>query len=109
MYGAGEDCLFLLDALRSGLKVYTYPAYIAETDLSSSSWFKGYTEKFFFDKGALFKAAFPKLSLPMILQFSFRHKDIVKERGFIKSMRLMMKGAEFYKRNLGYEDFHGLS
>lgn len=109
MYGAGEDCLFLLDALRNGLKVYTYPAYIAETDLSGSSWFRGYTEKFFFDKGALFKAAFPKLSIFMILQFSFRHRNIVKEQGFIRSTKLMIKGAKFYKKNLDYEDFHGLS
>lgn len=57
-YSRGEDSLFIADLLKNRLKVYTYPAVIATVDQTKSTWFKGYTEKYFYDKGALF-SAFP--------------------------------------------------
>lgn len=57
-YSSGEDSLFIADLLKNRLKVYTYPAVIATVDQTDSSWFKGYTEKYFYDKGAFF-SAFP--------------------------------------------------
>lgn len=55
-YSAGEDTLFIADLIKKGLKVYSYPANIASVDQTASTWFKGYNEKFFYDKGALFGA-----------------------------------------------------
>ena len=54
-YSSGEDSLFIADLLKNRLKVYTYPAVIATVDQTDSSWFKGYTEKYFYDKGAFFR------------------------------------------------------
>ena len=56
MYSSGEDTLFIADLIKRGLKVYVYPANIASVDQTSSTWFEGYTEKYFYDKGALFAA-----------------------------------------------------
>lgn len=99
LYGAGEDCLFMLSALRHGLKVFAYPAIIGETDLASSSWFTGYGEKFFFDKGALFQAAFGVFSLPMMLQFVMRHRDTLGKCDAFSALEYMKRGARAYERD----------
>ncbi len=97
LYGAGEDCLFMLAALRRGLKVFTYPGVIGETNLASSSWFEGYGEKFFFDKGALFQAAFGILSFPMMLQFIVRHRETLVECAAVNALEYMRCGSKAFK------------
>lgn len=97
IYGAGEDCLFMLSALRHGLKVFAYPETIAETDLTSSSWFSGYGDKFFFDKGALFQAAFGAFSLPMMLQFIARHRDTWAEYSAWNAFKFMRRGGKAFQ------------
>ena len=56
VYSAGEDTLFLYDLYKAGLKIYIYPRTIGTVSQDESSWFVGYNEKFFFDKGAFFAA-----------------------------------------------------
>ncbi|MGN0996571.1 MAG: glycosyltransferase family A protein [Candidatus Ventricola sp.] len=58
-YGSGEDTLFLQDCIRAGLRVYRSPVKVADIRQEASSWFEGYTDSYFFDKGALFAAALP--------------------------------------------------
>ena len=58
-YGSGEDSLFLQDCYRAGLRVYRCPVKVADVRQDGSSWFTGYTDKYFFDKGALFAALLP--------------------------------------------------
>lgn len=63
-YSAGEDTLFLHDCLRKGLKIVAVPDSIATLlENRESTWFKGYTDKYFLDRGALF-AAISKKWLP---------------------------------------------
>ena len=69
MYSCGEDTLFLKELIEKGLKLYKSPIRIASVDMSDSTWFKGYNEKYFKDKGALIEAAYPRISgLLAILQ-----------------------------------------
>ena len=96
-YNAGEDCLFIAEALRKKLKIYVHPATIARTDLSQSSWFKGYDRKFFFDKGALFKALFPYASAFMSVQFIIRHRDTLNPLTPHEALRAMLSGSKAYK------------
>ena len=58
-YGAGEDSLFLLDCLRSGLRIYGSSVVLGACAKDSSSWFEGYNEKYYYDKGAWLACAFP--------------------------------------------------
>ena len=59
IYGSGEDTLFICDCFRAGLKIYSHPLVLGACTKDVSSWFKGYDEKFMFDKGALLACAFP--------------------------------------------------
>ena len=68
-YSCGEDTLFLKELIEKDLKLYKTPIRIASVDMSDSTWFKGYNEKYFKDKGTLIEAAYPRISgLLAILQ-----------------------------------------
>lgn len=54
MYSSGEDSLFIAECIRKGLRVYTNPTLIGHVSQEKSTWFKGYTNKYFIDKGVLF-------------------------------------------------------
>lgn len=96
-YSSGEDSLFIRDALRKGLKMYYCPEIIAKVKQEESTWFRGYTEKFFIDKGVLIANAFPVLKHVIIYYFAYRMKNLSKNFGFAKICRLMRKGFKEYK------------
>ena len=58
-YSCGEDSLFIVDMMRCGAHVYANKYVLGSTNIDSSSWFTGYNEKFFFDKGVWIVCAFP--------------------------------------------------
>lgn len=49
--GAGEENKFLLDCYKNDLKIYYVPVEIATLVEKDSTWFFGYTEEFFFNRG----------------------------------------------------------
>nr|BAM94794.1 putative glycosyltransferase [Streptococcus suis] len=61
-YGAGEDVTFIQDCIKAGLKVYKSPIIVSTMAQDSSTWFNGYDEKYYKDKGALLAMNFPRLS-----------------------------------------------
>lgn len=86
-YGSGEDTLFLKECLSSGLKVYETETNIGEIDNRDSTWFAGYNEKYFYDKGALYKALHPRLWFLMCVQHLVRHhRDAEDLLGILKTM-----------------------
>lgn len=69
----GEDSLFLADCLRKGLKIYAFPAYIAElTDERESSWYLGYNEKYIHDQGVLYRTMTRRFWKILCLQDALR-------------------------------------
>ena len=91
-YCSGEDSLFIREALRKGLKMYYCPIVIAKVKQEESSWFHGYTDKYFIDKGILIANAFPILKNLFIYYFAFGMRNVSKEYSFLKICRLMKQG-----------------
>ncbi len=60
--GAEEELKFLTDCEKAGLKIYYVPEEIACVAQEESTWFEGFTEKFFVDRGATTRYI---LGLPM--------------------------------------------
>lgn len=60
-YTSGEDSLFLQGVKNKGLHIYVSNKTIGEVDMSTSSWFSGRNEEYFFNKGAYCKAVHPYL------------------------------------------------
>ncbi len=100
LYSHGEDTLFIKDYLKSNMKVYASNECIGKiTNDFDSTWFKGYTDKFFFDKGALFCALSPKFKHLQCIQYLIRHKKI-RNKGFFKTLSIMFKGVKDYEKNI---------
>ncbi|MEW4289644.1 glycosyltransferase family A protein [Rossellomorea marisflavi] len=97
-YGCGEDSLFIRECLKQKLKIFSNKEIIAEIDEGESSWFKGYNEKFFFDKGALFAALAPKISHFLAIQFVLRKRNLFKNSSTVSSaLDQMFKGIREFK------------
>lgn len=105
IYGAGEDVLFLQEAVKRGLKIYSYPAQIATTDLAGSSWFRGYGEKYFYDKGAQFRAISQFFWPLLALQYVLRHREVTSRLGLFNGFLWLMRGARGYTKRLGFSEF----
>lgn len=75
-YGSGEDSLFLKEFIDKGFSVYTAPVTIGrEAASGKSSWFSGYNEKFFRDRGVLYRHLYGRLAGAMALRFLLAHRD----------------------------------
>lgn len=89
---AGEDNLFLASCLSKGLKIYAYPAYIAElTEERDSTWNMGDINKYLRDKGALFQVLSPRLWVLLCLQDAIRHSSEYNMK-CLDAFKLMLSG-----------------
>ena len=82
-YNNGADTMFIVDMIKNSLKIYSSHANLGTVYNKSSTWFKGYNEKYFFNKGALFTAICKPLRIPLIVQYLIRHRErgrCMKER-----------------------------
>lgn len=95
-YGSGEDSLFLRDALRKKLKIYTNPEFIADVEDKESTWFTGYNFKFFSDKGAFLSLAFPRMKYIFSLYLATRYSKIsgIKVLDIFKTINKGIKNYE---------------
>ncbi len=97
-YSSGEDSLFLVDCLRKGLKIYTSTETIGKISYRKSSWFKGYDEKYFTDKGVLYYYMSSKYAYLLCLQFALRKYKMYRgSLGLIKAIRYLFEGVKVGK------------
>ena len=94
-YSNGEDSLFFMDCLRAGLTIKAVPVVLGKEKARKSTWFNGYTEKFFIDRGVLFHYLYGKYAGIWALRFV-----LVKKRAFnypfkiSEAYRLMKAGIK---------------
>jgi glycosyltransferase involved in cell wall biosynthesis len=92
-YSCGEDSIFISEAIKKGLKVRSSSVYLGEVSHSSSTWFKGYTEKYWFDKGVLLKYLFGLWGYPLGMALLVKSYCKTREIGFLKALKNMFKGV----------------
>ncbi len=97
-YSNGEDSLFIHDCLKAGLKIYAAPVIIGhekERAGGESTWFKGYNEKFFYDRGVLYHYLYGIMQKPFALRFLLAHKKTMcQEIALHDAYKLMVKGMK---------------
>lgn len=104
-FSSGEDSLFLKACFNAGLKVYTHSYVLGTCAKDVSSWFVGYNEKYFYDRGVLMRYLFPKCPRLMCLYFGIRFKRETKI-GALQRVKLMLSGVrggktmQIYKESL---------
>lgn len=107
-YSSGEDTLFMCDMLKNKLNVYAYPALIASVDQADSTWFGGYDERYFFDRGALFAAISKRYGQVLCDLMLLKNKKHFFENNVISckdAMRLTRMGRKYYFNNITYADW----
>lgn len=93
----GEENAFLYDCLRKKLQIYYLPQIIADLHLGNSSWFSGYTEKYFIGRGAAFAAMDRYMAGFLVWQFAIRkYKKYKNECKPFRAIRLMYQGKKQY-------------
>ena len=102
-HSAGEDVLFLTDCIKKKLNIIAVPISIAYlTEERNSTWFEGYTDKFFKDKGTLFYYISKRWSRFLCLQFAIRREKMFKaDKSVMEAYKLMIQGIEEEKQNQG--------
>ena len=95
-YSYGEDTLFLTQCLKAGLKIYHAQDFIAELkEERESTWFEGYTDQFFRDKGLLYRIISRKFWRLLCIQDAVRHRRLY-ERKWTESLKPMIAGGKMY-------------
>lgn len=111
LYSAGEDSMFIWEMLDKKMKIYTYPVSIGEVNQTTSTWFKGYNNKYFYDKGALYCALTNKIVAPLFcFQDLLRHTRNYKNDGisFHNQVNEMIRGIRGYNKLIPYIDNYEL-
>jgi len=95
-FSSGEDTLFLNECLNKKLKIIAVNVSLAYlNDARESTWFAGYSEKFFYDKGIIFKLVAPKIYKLYILRFALlKQKLYKKEMPWFKAYKFMISGSK---------------
>lgn len=90
----GEDTLFLSDCLKKKLTIYAVPKTIARlTDERESTWFCGYNDKYFKDKGILYYIMSKKYYKFLCIQDLLRHKKLYNYTSFATTYRSMLNAV----------------
>ena len=92
-YSNGEDSLFLHDCLKAGLKIMAVTTKLGREEYRESTWFRGYTEKFFFDRGVLYHFLYGKAAGLLGFRFLYNNrKTMCKSIGLFKAYGLLRNG-----------------
>ena len=92
-YSNGEDSLFLHDCLKAGLVLYAETAVLGEETYRESTWFKGYTDKFFYDRGVLYHFLYGKAAALFGLRFLLANRnEMLKDRTLPEAYALLRRG-----------------
>jgi glycosyltransferase involved in cell wall biosynthesis len=102
-FSTGEDSLFLKACFDSGLKVYSHNYVLGTCCKDTSSWFVGYNEKYFYDKGVLVRTLFPKTAYLMALYFGINFKRETDIKVFDR-LKLIYSGVRGGKKMIPYGD-----
>ncbi|MGP4064074.1 glycosyltransferase [Oceanobacillus sp. M65] len=99
-YSSGEDSIFITDALKNKLKIYSSTETIAEINEDGSTWFNGFNKKYLYDRGALYKKIGGNKALLLNLQFVLRHrKKYNNDFRMLEALGIMMNGSKDYFKN----------
>lgn len=96
-YSMGEENIFLYECLKKGLKILYVPKQIACLRNEESTWFKGFNEKYFRDRGAIFYEMSHKLSVILIVQFVLRKYKVYRDEITMDTaIKCMLTGRKHY-------------
>lgn len=92
-YSNGEDSLFIRQLIKAGMRIYKSPVCIGEEIPRPSTWFTGYHEKFFFDRGVLYHFLYGAAAPIWGFRFVFaKRKEMCRQIAWAKAYKLLLSG-----------------
>lgn len=83
--------MLLTEFMKKGYRVYTAPVTIGREEAGESTWFHGYNEKFFHDRGVLYHYLYGWLEWPLALRFLYAHKGMLCTEVSLQQARQWMR------------------
>ena len=84
-----------MDCLRAGLNIKAVPVTIGREEPRESTWFKGYNDKYFFDRGVLFSFLYGNQAQLWALRYALVKKKMYGNSAkFADALRLMKAGIK---------------
>ena len=99
-YSCGEDTLFLQDCYNKKLQIFITKEVLGTVTDGDSSWFKGYTDKYFFDKGVVYYCFGHRMAGLFALYHCVKHRDLYREYGWKKAFLQTRKGILHCKHSM---------
>lgn len=100
-YSNGEDSLFIKECIQKGMRVYASPVTLGREEATPSTWFAGYTEKFFVDRGVLYRHLYGPAALPLAVRFLWKHKKkMCRDIACKEALAMMRRGIREAGRGL---------
>lgn len=93
-YQSGEDNLFIIQCLKRGIRGLVSNVTIGTVQQEESTWFKGFNEKYFFDKGVLMKQCFGAWAKVLLIALLMKNGRQTKNVGLKKALKCSFKGAD---------------
>ena len=94
-YSNGEDSLFIRQLIKAGMQIYKSPVCIGEEIPRPSTWFTGYHDKFFFDRGVLYHFLYGAMAPVWGFRFVFtKRKEMCQQVPWTKAYQLLLKGIK---------------
>ncbi len=96
IYQAGEDNLFITNCIQKGIRCMACKERIGVVKQETSTWFKGYNEKYYGDRGALFAALYGRLGYLILFLFETKKRHSAPGFGLRKRLQLGYAGIKQY-------------
>lgn len=92
--GAEEELKFLTDCEKAGLKIYYVPEEIASFSQDHSTWFAGFNETFFYNRGATTRyiLGYPLAFLYACYYVIRKRKMYIDQIGSFRAMKALLRG-----------------
>lgn len=100
-YTNGEDSMFLAEIRKHGLTMYVSNKSIGTVNMDNSSWFGGANEEFYFTKGALCEAVYPRSVYLRMVYFMLRLKSPLR---YFDRLRWFKCGMDAYRKGITYKE-----
>jgi hypothetical protein len=93
-YSNGEDSLFLKQCLDKKIRIYRTNVTLGKEIQRKSTWFEGYTDKFFYDRGVLYHYLYGFMALAFGFRFIYKNRgQMVKDKTFAQCFKIFAKGV----------------
>ena len=80
IHQAGEDNLFISNCINAGLLCFSNPVTIGTAEQKESTWFKGYNDSYYYDRGSLFAALYNWKAYIVVILFEIKTKEKIKNK-----------------------------